>query len=214
MERSSRRDSRGREAFPEGRKSRAGSGGPPGGLGEVKRPSWRAEWGEELLPEGRVWSDGPPGGPREVERSSKRAARGWEALLVGWQWSGGLSGGPGGSDGVRKPYQIAGGVGRLFHRSGRVREGHQVSGGPPGGPLGVRRPTRMDGWEWSGGPIGRFGGFGRHSRRARRGWQALQKRRRVAEAITECRKGSEGPPGGPIRLGRPSWRARRVGKPF
>ena len=175
MERSSRRDSKGREAFPEGQKSRAGSGGPPGGPGEVKRPSWSAEWGEEPLPEGRVWLEGPPGGPREVERPSKRAGRGWEALLVGWQWSGGLSGGSGGLDGVRKPYQSTGGVGRLFHMSGRVREGQQVSGGPPGGPLVVRRPTRMDGrdrevlpegWEASRGPLRGLGVVCRPIRRA------------------------------------------------
>ena len=26
-----------------------------------------------------------------------------------------------------------------------VREGQQVSGSPPGGPVGIRRPTHMDG---------------------------------------------------------------------
>ena len=34
------------------------------------------------------------------------------------------------------------------------------------------------------------------------------------KALPKGREGSGGPPGGLVMLGRPSWRAMRVGKPF
>ena len=160
-------------------------GGPPGEAGVGGRPSRELGGVErkgrvrEALSEGCEWSKGLSGRPQVFGRDG----RGWEALLVGWQWSGGLSGGPGGSDGVRKPYQSTGGFGRLFHRSGRVRESQQVSGDPPGGPLGVRRPTYMggkdwealpEGWEASRGPLRGLGGICRPIRRAVRSREWLR----------------------------------------
>ena len=43
----------GREAIMEGREW---SGGPPGGPGQVERPTWRARSGPEVIPEGQEWS--------------------------------------------------------------------------------------------------------------------------------------------------------------
>ena len=86
---------RGREAFPEGRKSRAGFGGPPGGPGEVKRPSWKAKRSREALQEGWKGLGGPPRGLAVVGRPFWRAGRvrrGQEALPEYQEGSGGHPG--------------------------------------------------------------------------------------------------------------------------
>ena len=67
-----------------------GSGGPPGGLGQVGRPQGGPggiEWpfpgagrGQEALQEGREELGGPPEGPEWVGRPSKRVERVWETL--------------------------------------------------------------------------------------------------------------------------------------
>ena len=190
-------------------------GGPPGGLGEVRRPSHWGQSGPETLPVDRectVVSPGGPGGWEAIEecRGAQRDMRGSEALL-----------------------ERRGGIERPFRRAGRGRESLHVgsvgSGGPHGGRGGDGRPSQMArrGWEalsegrggvrrpsrramrgqeallkgqkWSGSPRGELGGFWRPSRRARRG----------QEAISVRPEWSRGPPGWLVGFGRPSLRARR-----
>ena len=93
--RPSRRAGWGQEAHSEVWK---GTGGPPkgpesppGGLGGVERPTWRA------------------GSP------TQRSKRGWESHAEVWEGSGGTPGGPG------CPREGLGGVGRPTQRSGRGR---------------------------------------------------------------------------------------------
>ena len=91
LERSSRRDSRDREAFSEGRKSRAvqvalpvgqeKSRGPPGEPSGVRSPSQMAGCGRRALLEGREKSTGPPRGLEGVGRLSGWAGNGREAFL-------------------------------------------------------------------------------------------------------------------------------------
>ena len=80
----SRRSSSVRETLKE---VRDWSGGPSGGPGLVKRPSWRSEWpirtsgnGREALWEVRVWFGGLPGGPGVVGRPSRRSGSSRDAL--------------------------------------------------------------------------------------------------------------------------------------
>ena len=75
---------RGPEALLEGRHW---LGGPPGGLGGVRRPTWK----------GWVGSGGPPGRLERVGRGRKASL---ETLPEDLQWSGGS---PGTSGAVRSP---------------------------------------------------------------------------------------------------------------
>ena len=105
--RPAQRSCRGRESLPEVQEgqefivtNREGSGGLPGGLGRVEKPSWRVE-------RGREGSRGPPRGPGVVGRSSLRPGMGREALpkvrkalTKVWQ---GLGSPPNDLVGVRRP---------------------------------------------------------------------------------------------------------------
>ena len=125
-----------------------------GGLGGFGRPTLRCGRAQEAYPE--VWegSGGPPGGPRGVGRPIRRSNRDWV----------GLGGAPGHLGGIRRGLEAhpevqvrngsLGGFGRLTQRSGRGRDTHpdirKGSGGPPGAPGGVGRPTQSSDKGWVG----------------------------------------------------------------
>ena len=56
--------------------NREQSGGPPGGLEGVGRPTLRIGWGREAHPEVLMGLGGPPGGSRCVERPSQKGSEG------------------------------------------------------------------------------------------------------------------------------------------
>ena len=81
------------EALPEVREL---SGGPPGGLVVVGRPSQCSVSGWETLSEGRdaltevrEWSGDLPGGPGVDGKPFRRCGSGREALSKVWEWSSG-----------------------------------------------------------------------------------------------------------------------------
>ena len=148
---------------------REGSESHQGGPEGVGRPSQRASRGWDALPEGRG-----------VGRSSQRAGRGQVALSEGGEGSGGHPGGLEGQEGsgcpLRRPEDweallsgvYYGGLGVVGSRSrwaGSDLKALPVDwdrlGDPPGGPIGVGRPSH--------GP----GGVVRPFQRARRGWESL-----------------------------------------
>ena len=117
------------------RKGREELGGPTCRLGQVGRPSGRAQRSWEALPESQKRSEGPPVGPGGVGRPSRRT--GWcrEALLEGQERS---VGPPGGPERVRKLSQTPGGVGKDVWSW----EAHQKGEG------GVGRPYLQVGTGW------------------------------------------------------------------
>ena len=112
-------------------------------------------------------------------------------------------------------------------------EGREGSGGPPVGPGEVESPSRRDdrGREspqetWRIGMPSRRAGRGREALaksqeglggigsppRGSGGLEALQEGWEGQEFLPECQKGLGVPPGGLARVGRPFWRAGRVGQ--
>ena len=126
-----------------GRLSRraSGWGGPPAGLGVVRR----ARRGQESLPEGWERSRGTATGSGGDRKPIWRAVMGREALLEEWVGSGGC---PKGLGGVGKPSRRDGG-GRVA-----LQEVWEGSCGPPGGTGDAGRPIRraVRGQEGSGAP--------------------------------------------------------------
>ena len=144
-------------------------GSPPGGLGGVRRGFephpvvWEGLGGVSKpirrSGRGQEGSRSPLGGPGRVGRPIRRPGRGWEAHPAVRERLGGLTGGSGG---VGIPTRRSGRVERytLMSRWGqeayaevsRVREAQQGfrdgSGGSPGCPGGVGRPTRRSSRDW------------------------------------------------------------------
>ena len=170
--------------------------------GVVERPSRMSDTGRESLPDVREWSGGNPRCLGVVGRTSWMSESSWEALTASWEaftdvqeWSGGYhrwSGGPSGCPGVvRRPS-------RKF-RSGwaallDVREWSR-------GPFRMSecgREALPEVWEWSGGSPGCPGVVRRPSWMSGSGREALKGGQKALtggrDVLSDDRELSEGPP--------------------